>query len=431
MQVSVENGEGLERCMKVDLPPEQIEGEMDKRLREFARSARLPGFRPGQVPVKILRQRYGKKMQQGVMGDLEQSAVSPAITQENRPTGRAPTIEPEIDQRQNRYAYKATFEVLPTFELASLEGMRLKRPVAEVTDGDVDSLIERLREQRKTWEGADRPARDGDKLKVSFAGTIEGEPFEGGSAQDVEIVVGSGRMIPGFESGLIGAVRNEERTLDVRFPDDYPAEHLRGKPASFAVTVAAIEEPRLPAVDAEFAKAFGVEDGDLERFRKDVRGNMERELKQRLRARIKANAMDLLLETNQIDLPRVLIQQEIRALKDQTRQGAGGSSIELPDSLFEENARKRVALGLIIAEVVKANGIEVDPERVREAVVDMASTYEQPQEVIDFYYQSKEHLSSIESLALEDQVVDWVMSQVTVDDETSTFQDVTAQTPTA
>ena len=426
MQVSVENGEGLERRMRVDLPPEQIEGEIEKRLRELARSARLPGFRPGKVPVKIMRQRYSRQVQQEVLSELVQSTFSQAISQENlRPAG-APTIEPDIDQDEKRYAYTASFEVLPSIELGSLEGKVVKRPAVEVTDADVDALIERLREQRKTWEGVERAAQDGDKLVISFVGTMEGETFEGGTGDDVEVVLGSGRMIPGFESGLLGALPGEERTLDLQFPENYRAEHLRSKDVSFSVSVKSVAEPVLPEVDAELAKAFGIDDGDLIRFRLDVRGNMERELKQRVQARIKASAMDLLLEVNQVDLPKVLIEEEIRTLKKQTRESAGGSSVELPDNLFEANARRRVALGLIIAEVVKVNGIEVDPRRVREAVEDMASTYEQPQEVIDFYYQSKEHLASVESLALEDQVVDWVMSQATVEDEVSTFQEMTA-----
>jgi trigger factor len=422
----VQSGEGLERRMTVGLAQEAIDSEVEKRLRDFARSARLPGFRPGKVPVKVLRQRYGQRLRQEVVGEMVQSSFSQAVAQENlRPAG-APHIEPEIDETGGRYGYTATFEVLPSFELGSLEGKVIKQPVAEVTDADLDALIGRLREQRKTWSPVERAAQSGDKVTISYEGSVDGESFPGGSGKDVEIELGTGRMIPGFESGLVGAAAGEERTLELMFPGDYRAEQLAGKAATFAVTVHEVAEPVLPELDAEFAKSFGVEDGDLERFRNDVRTNMERELKQRIEGRMKQQTMDLLLQANPIELPQVLVTQEIGALREQTSQGIkGSSSFQLPDSLFEEQARRRVALGLIIAEVVKANGIQVDPKRVREAVEDMASTYEDPQEVIDFYYKNKQHLASFESLALEGQVVDWVRERVTVEDEPTSFHAVT------
>lgn len=428
MQVSVESGEGLERRMTVGLEPERIDTEVDKRLREFARTARLPGFRPGKVPVKILRQRYGGHLRQEVFGELIQSSFSEALAQEElRPAG-APQIEPELDESAKRYAYTAVFEVLPQFELAALEGKTLKRPVSEVRDEDLDAMVKRLREQRKAWNPVERPAETGDQLTISFAGTVDGEPFDGGSGEDTKIELGSGRMIPGFEDGLVGAQAGDERRLDLQFPDEYHAEHLKGKPVVFEVRVGEVAEGVLPEVDAELAKQFGVADGDLDKFHADVRQNMERELKERVEARVKNQAMDLLLEANQIDLPSVLITQETKALKDQMRQNMnmGASSFELPDELFQDQARRRVALSLIIAEVIKANDINVDQDRVREAVEDMASTYEQPQEVIDYYYSKKEHLVSVESLTLENQVVDWVLDQAIVEDEVTTFQELTA-----
>jgi trigger factor len=426
MQVSLESGEGLERRMTVGLPPERVEAEIDKRLREIARTARLPGFRPGKVPVKILRQRYSGQLQREVFGELVQSSFSEALSQEHlRPAG-APRIEPHIDADEKHYAYTAIFEVLPQFELGSVAGRTLKRPVAEVTESDVDAMVERLRVQRKAWKAVERPAQDGDRLIIAFTGAVDGEAFDGGQGEDVQVELGSGRMIPGFEAGLAGVAAGDQRQLDLRFPEDYHAEKVKGKAVRFDVNVKSVEEPVLPEVDEEFARAFGVEDGDVGRFRQDVRQNMERELKQRITGRIKHQAMDLLLAANPIDLPGVLIKEEIRALKEQARQSAGGGRLELPDNLFEESARRRVALGLVIAEVVKANGIKVDPERVRAAVEDMASTYEHPQEVVNFYYKSKEHLASFESLALEEQVVDWVLGQAQVEDEPMSFQQLTA-----
>lgn len=428
MQVSVESGEGLERRMTVGLPAEKIEAEVEKRLRDYARSARLPGFRPGKVPVKILRKRYGGQLKQEVFGELVQSSFGEALSQESLLPAGAPRIEPAIDEAQNQFAFTAVFEVLPEFELGSLEGKSIKRPQAEVLGTDVEEMIERLRTQRKTWNEVDRPAQDGDKLTIAFVGTMDGEAFQGGSSDSAELELGSGRMIPGFESGLIGAKAGDQRTLDLSFPDDYSGEHMRGKPVSFAVTVKSVAEPVLPDVDAEFARAFGVEDGDVERFREDVRNNMARELKQRIQSRLKNEVMDLMMEVNPIDLPRVLVKEEIKTLKNQARQSIGGGRMELPDELFEESARRRVALGLIIAEVVKANNIQIDQDRVRAAVEEMASTYEEPEEVVEYYYKNKEHLRSVESLTLEDQVMDWVLEQVSVEDEPATFKQLTDTT---
>jgi len=429
MQVSVESGEGLQRRMTVGLESEQIDAEVERRLREFARSARMSGFRPGKVPVKILRQRYGGQMRKEVFGDLMKESFPEALAQEELQPVGAPQIEPEIDESAKRYAYTAVFEILPQIELSALEGKTLKRPVAEVTDADLDTMLTRLREQRKTWQRAERPARSGDRLRISFTGSVDGEPFEGGSGEDKEIELGLGRMIPGFEDGLLGAQAGDERRLDLQFPQQYPAEHLKGKPVVFDVRVSEVGEPVLPELDGDFAKEMGVADGDLDGFRSDVRRNMERELKERINARIKNQAMDLLLEMNKFDLPNVLVEQEIAGLKRQTRQKLGGGNIELPDDLFQQQARRRVALGLIFAEVVKTNSIQVDPERVREAVEDMASTYEHPQQVIDYYYSNKQHLASVESLTLESQVVDWVLDQVTVVDEPTTFDELGALAP--
>lgn len=425
MQVSVETGEGLERKMRIDLPFERIQGEVDKRLQQIARNARLPGFRPGKVPMKLLRQRYGEQVQQEVFGELVESSFSEAVANEAlRPAGM-PRIEPEIDRAENRFGYTAVFEVLPQFELASLSGKVVKRPMAQVTDGDLEAMIERLRTQRKSWRPAERPAQRGDRLTVDYTGTVDGEAFEGGSSSGRQLELGSGRMIPGFEDGLIGASVGETRNLEITFPEDYHAEQLAGKPARFEVTVNAVDEPMLPEVDAEFARSFGVEDGDVDRFRADVRANMERELKQRIKARIKEAAMDVLVAENAIDIPSVLVSAEVRSLKDQMRQNLGGGRMELPDNLFEVSARRRVALGLIIAEIVKKNGITASPASVRVAVEDMASTYEQPQEVVDFYYGDRKRLAPVESLVLEDQVVDWVLGQVAVEDEAMTFEQLT------
>ena len=421
MQVSVETGEGLERRMKVDLPFEQIAVEVEKRLQKLGRSARMPGFRPGKVPMKVLRQRYGDAVHQEVFGELVESSFSEALMQESlRPAGM-PRIEPEIDPVEQRFGYTAIFEVLPQVEVASLAGRVVKSPVAEISEEDVDAMILRLRRQHATRKAVERAAATGDLLTISFVGTLDGEPFEGGSATGVKLELGSGRMIPGFEDGLIGACAGEQRTLDLVFPDPYQAEHLAGKPVRFEVTVETVEETVLPEVDATFIETFGVADGDIARFRRDVRQNMEREMKQRLDARRKDAVMDLLLEAHEIELPAVLVQEEIRAMKGQMLETFGSTDVDLPDALFDEAAKRRVSLGLLIGEIVKRQGLRPDAQRVRAAVEENASTYEHPQSVVDYFYSDPKHLASVEGLVLEGQVVDWVLGQIEVEEEVLTF----------
>ncbi|MCG6943370.1 MAG: trigger factor [Thiohalocapsa sp.] len=425
MQVTVEAGEGLARRMTVELPADDVEQQVDQRLRDVARQARLPGFRPGKVPMRVLRQRFAESVRGEVLGEMVQSSFSQAVAeQELRPAGR-PEIEPDIDADGRRYAYTASFEVLPEIELHDLGGMRIVRPVAEVADADVDRMIERLREQRKTFADVDRGAQEGDRLTISFVGSIDGEPFEGGSAERRPLVLGKGEFIPGFEQQLEGAGAGEERVVEVTFPEDYPAERLAGRAAQFQVTVEAVAEPRLPEVDADFMAAFGIGDGDMEHFRADVRSNMERELRQRIEAKVKNAVMDALIEANPVELPAVLVAEEIQALKGQTRQAVGAGSMELPDELFADSAQRRVKLGLVVAEVVKRHDLTPAPERVRALVEEMAATYERPEEVIEYYYADPRRLSSVEALAMEEMVVERMLESADVVEEESTFDALT------
>ncbi|KXX64488.1 trigger factor [Marichromatium gracile] len=426
MQVSVESGEGLERRVKVELPSEQITNAVDQRLQQLARSAKLPGFRPGKVPMKLVRKRYGAQVLEEVFGEQVQASFYEALTQESlRPAGQ-PEVEPEIDVEAGRFAYVATFEVMPEVELAALEGRALKRPVCELAETDLDALIERLRDQHKTWSPVERAAEQGDQLTISFAGTIDGEAFEGGSAADVELELGSGRMIPGFEDGLVGAAAGETRTVEVTFPEEYQVEALAGKPASFEITVSQVAEPTLPEVDGEFVKRFGIEDGDVERFKNDVRENMARELKQRLEARTKEAVMDLLMEANPVEVPQALVRDEIASMQEEMRRSVGAQGeVQLPDALFEEPARRRVALGLIIGELVKQNELKADQDRVQAMLDEMAATYENPQAVIDYYKAERGRMAALEAAVLESQVVDLVLGQVTVEDEQTSFEALT------
>lgn len=428
MQVSVQSGEGLERRMTVELPAEDLDRQVEERLKRMARTVRIDGFRPGKVPMKILRSRYLAQVRHEVFAELVESSFGRLVGQEQlHPAGR-PRIEPDVDPESNRYAYTAVFEVLPKIELMPLTEVSVRRPQGEVTDADVDEMIERLRKQRQTWHDVERPAQDGDQVTLSFQGTLEGEPFEGGSANQIPLVLGSGSMVPGFETGLLGTAPGETRTLPIQFPDDYRVPHLAGKSAQFQVEVHRVAEPVLPELDATLARSFGVEDGDLERFRQDIRANMERELKQRIAAKVKEQAMDALLGAHSIELPQVLVEEEIDRLRQQLSQdigrGGNGGKLDLPRQLFEGQAQRRVGLGLLIAEVVRTQGIKVDQERVKSTIAELASTYEFPEQVVEFYRTNREQRLAVENLVLEGQVVDWVLEQVQVEDVPSSFQEI-------
>lgn len=425
MQVSVESGEGLERRMTVELPAERVDSEVDKRLKRLAKTVKMHGFRPGKVPFKIVRQQYGGQVYQEVFGELVESTYGEALQQESLMPAGMPRIEPVEGQKEGTMAYRAVFEVMPDVKLAKLEG-KVKKPVSEVADQDMDAMMDKLREQRKTWSAVDRAAQDGDQVTINFTGTIDGEVFEGGEGKGIPLVLGSNSMIDGFESGLVGANKEETRTLDLKFPEEYGAENLAGKDVSFEVEVTEVSEPVLPEVNDEFARNFGVEEGGLDKLKQDIRENMERELKQRIKASIKNQAMDILFDSNPIEVPAALVDQEIDALKKQTlarMQQAG--NIDLPRELFEEQAKRRVVLGLVIAEVVKENNIEVDQERVKKMIEEIAAGYEKPEEVVDHYYNNREQLTSIENVVLEDQVVDWLLEQVEVEDEHKSFSEMT------
>jgi trigger factor len=426
MQVSVESGEGLERRMRVELPAEQVDQEVEKRLQRIARTAKMNGFRPGKVPLSVVRRRFGGQVRQEVYGELIQSSYSDALKEQNLHPAGEPQIEPGPDSDSATFAYTAVFEVFPEFQLAALDQLAVRRPLVEIADTDVDRMVEKLRRQHVTWKDVERGAADGDLVKVSFQGKVDGEPFEGGEGEDVAVVLGSKRMIPGFEDALIGAAAGESRNLDLQFPEDYRVENLAGKPVTFEVQVISVSEPELPEVDDEFVRRFGVEEGGVEAFYRDVRASMQRELDQKIRTRVKSQVMDGLLEAHHFDVPKALVDREVERMQQEARSkvAASGqpSGLQLPAELFQEQARRRVTLGLVIGRLIQSNGIKVDGERVRRTIEDHASSYEQPQEVIDWYYSNREYLSSVESVVMEDQVVDWVVGQAQVEDEKMSFE---------
>ncbi len=425
MQVSVETGEGLQRRMTVELSTDDVSSEVEKRLQDMSGNIRMDGFRPGKAPMRLLRQRYGHSVRQDVIGEMIQPTFFKAAHQENLKPAGMPTID-ELDVGAARYV--AVFEVLPEFELKGLDGVEIKRPQVNVADSDVDAMVARLRGQRATWETVERAAAMGDQITMDFVGKINGEAFEGGSGEDTPIVLGSNSLIDGFEEGLVGLSAGDQKNLELTFPDDYRAEHLAGQESVFEITVKSVQEKTLPELDEAFIKAFGVESGDQADFLADIRKNMEHELNQKVKSTVKERALDALLEKNTIDVPQALIDQEAEEVRNQTREkmrhqySGHQGQLELPVDLFKEQAKRRVTLGLLVADIIETNEIKLDASRVQSTIEELAQTYADPQSVIDHYQKDEEARSSLESLVLEDQVVDWLLAQAKLEDESSSFE---------
>lgn len=428
MQVSVESGEGLEKRLMVDLPAERVTAAMDKRLKDLARHVRLDGFRPGKVPMRTIKQRFGEQVRHETYNALIQETLYEAASQEQLMPAGEPQIELRDVAEEGGLGYTATFETMPEVKVAELSGQSLNRPVAEVGESDIDEMIDKLRSQRTIWNDVERGAKDGDTVHMDFKGMIDGEVFEGGSAENAPLVLGSGSMIEGFEAGLLGVNAGETRTLEVKFPDDYRAEKLAGNDAVFDVKVLRVAEPQLPEIDEDFVKAFGVKEGSVEALRADVAKNMRQELKQKLRSVTKERVMDVLIAANPMDIPKALVNQEAERMKQQMvqdmQQRGQSSGVDLPASLFEEPARRRVHLGLLVAEIIAQNKLQAEEDKLREVIAEFAESYEDPQEVIDYYMQDQNARKSIENLVLENEVVDWALGQVEVNDETKSFSEV-------
>lgn len=422
MQVSVEAGEGLERKLKIQIPTETVDMQVESRLKSMLPRVKIDGFRPGKVPLKVVKQHYGEQVFQEVAGELIQNSFRDALTQENLNPAGDPSISTDGIKQGEPLEFTATFEVYPDIELAPVAGMKLELIKSSVVDADVDNMIDTLRKQRTSWNVVERAAGDDDKVVIDFKGMIDGEAFDGGSADDVPVVIGSGSMIPGFEDNLKGLGAGDETTFKVTFPDDYNAEQFAGKEAEFAVSVKTVEESSLPDVDEEFARSFGVEDGSTEKLRGDIHGNMERELNNRLRTEMKNAVMDKLVEKNPIDVPAAIVQQEAETLQKQTAAQVPGS--EQPVEAYMGDAARRVKLGLILAEVVKTAAIQPDAEKVRERVESMSKDYEDPDEFVRYYQSNPQLLRGIETLVMEDMVVDWIVDQAEVNETERSFDDL-------
>ncbi len=425
MQVSVETTGSLERTMKVRVPAEQVEREVDARLKKVARTAKIKGFRPGKIPRKVVEKRYGGQVRQEVLSELLQKSYSEALQQEQLQPAGGPRIETDEAEAGKDFAYTAVFEVFPKIELAKVEGLAFERPTVEIQEEDVDEMLERLRTQRADWGPVERAAAEGDRVKVDFIGRIDGEPFEGGEGKDVPVVLGEGQMLGDFEQGIYGLKPGGSQTVPVTFPSDYRNESLAGKTAEFTVTAIAVEEKILPDVDEEFAKAFGIEDGSLETLRTEVRENMQRELDERIKAQLKRQALDQLVDQNPVELPDSLIQQEIQALQQEAmrRMGTEDPQQAPPADAFRDGARRRVAVGLLINALISRESIQVDPQRVMEQIESMAANYEQPEEVIRLYQSQPRLRSQIEMAVLEEQVTEWLVEHGEVADTPKVFRD--------
>lgn len=426
MQVSVENSGTLERKMTVQVPAERLEQEVDNRLKNMARTVRIAGFRPGKVPYKVVQQRYGKQVQLEVANELMSSTFQEALNQEGlRPAGGPKKIEPKAIERGEALEYTAVFEVYPEFSPAPLDDVEIEKPVTEINEQDVDSMLDKLRKQRATWETVDRAAAQGDQVVVDFKGTIDGEAFDGGEGTDMTVEIGSGRMIAGFEEGLIGLKAGDEKVLDLTFPEDYHSEALAGKSVKFEVKVKQVSESKMPEIDEDFAASLGVAEGGVEALRAEVQRNMERELDNALKAVIKDRAFEALLQKNEIEVPESLIEEEVDRLSQEMQMQMGqNQNINLPRELFHDKAKRRVMLGLIIGEVVKANNIQVDQDRMRSLIENIAASYENPDEVVQWYYGNQEAMASAQTLVLEDQVVDWIMEQAKVVEKPCAFDEL-------
>jgi len=429
MQVSVEATGALERRLTITVDDARINEAVQQRLKKLSQTVKVNGFRAGKVPFQIVQQQYGQQVRQEVMGDVVQSSYLEAIQKEKLRPASYPNIETKTLKPGEGFTYVATFEVYPELAAVKCAGVAVEKPLVTIGDADLNIMIETIRKQHHNWESVTRTVKEGDRVIMDFNGMSEGKPIAGGQGKAYPVEIGKGRMIKGFEEGLVGMQAGEEKELALNFPENYHAKELAGKPALFQVRVIAVEESVPPADDSELAKRLGIAEGSVEKMRAEIRQNMQRELDIAVQAKVKQAVMDALLQANPLDIPNALIEDEAKHLAEQMannllRQGMSQEQVQLSPSVFTEQAKRRVALGLILAEIIKKQGMQAEPSRVRAKVDDIATPYERPQEVVAWYYGDKQRLAEVESLVLEDQVVIWVLSQANVVDKTMTFSEI-------
>ena len=434
MQVTSEAVSGIARRLNVSVPTSRVNEQFEARLKRTAKTAKINGFRPGKVPLNVVRREYGAGIYQEVVNDVIRDTVFEAIQQEKINAVGMPNID-KVENKEDALVYEATVEIYPEVEVKAFDSLEIERKASEVNDKDVDQMIENLQKQRQTWAETKGMAKKDMQVTFDFEGTVDGEKFEGGTAEDFKLVLGSGRMIPGFEDGIVGMKKGEEKVIDVTFPEDYQAENLAGKAAQFKITVKLVEKPKLPEIDAEFLKTFAVtEEEGVEKLKADVRKNMDREVKNGLRNQVKSATFDALVAANDVEIPSAMLAQEIDRQRQQMIQqftqqfGAQGAqafdSSMLPDDLFKEQAEKAVKLGVLVSKVLADAKIEVDPARVEAYINDMASSYEDPTEVIEYFKNDKQQRAQIEAVVLEDQIVDHILAAAKVTDTDVSYEEL-------
>ena len=430
MQVSIESLEGLQRKLTVQVPSDKIANAIEQKLKQISKTVKMDGFRPGKVPARVVRQTYGAQIRQEVMGDMIESSYREAIIQEKlRPAGMPEIVPLKEAADKEGLAYSATFEVYPEITAVELDSIEIEKPVAEVSDEDLDNMIKKLTEQRKEWSEVDRAAAEGDQVLCDFEGSIDGEAFSGGSGKDMAVEIGAGKMLKEFEDGLSGMSKGEQKTIDVHFPEDYHGKDVAGKTAQFALSVTSVSESKIPELNEELIKSFGVEDGSLDAFKQDIKQNMEKELAQKIRTGLKNKVMSELLTKNEVLAPKALVDDEVRNLKVQMAQNMGQEGAKMnpdsfPDDIFREEGAKRVKLGLLVGELIKIEKISLDQARLNSVLQDMAASYDEPRQVVEYYTKNKEARANLEGMVLEDQVVDYILEKAKVSDKPSSFDEL-------
>lgn len=429
MQVSVETTQGLERRVNITVPAATLDNEVKSRLRDVAKRQRIDGFRPGKAPISIIQKRFGLAVLQEVASEQMQRAFYEAIIEHKLTPAGAPTFAPEALESGKDLAFTATFEIYPEVTVAALDKVEVTKPVVEISEDDLNKMLETLRKQHAKWEASDAAAASGDRVTIDFVGSIDGEEFEGGKASNFVLELGQGRMIPGFEDDIIGKKAGEAVTVNVTFPEEYHAENLKGKAANFAVTVNKVEQQVLPELNDEFAALFGLTEATVDALKAEVRKNMERELKQTIKGKVKEQVIKGLLATNEVEVPKALIASEVDVLRQQAMQRFGQNVNpkqlpELPASLFEEQAKDRVKVGLLLGEIIKTNSLKVDEAKVQELIDNVASAYEDPAEVVAYYKGNKELMQSMRNVALEEQAIEVVLASAKVTEQAAAFDEI-------
>jgi len=427
LQVSLEKSDGLKRILTVEVPSEQITSEVTKRLKKVAKTAKIKGFRKGKVPMPVIKQNYGEAVKHEVIGDVMQKSYAEAIQQQDIVPAGNPSIDADEYKDGESFTYKATIEVYPEVELADLSNIKVEKLDAEIQESDVDMIIDNMRSQKANWETVNRVSRKADRVVIDFEGKVDGEVFEGGKAENTPVVIGEGRMLPDFESGVVGLKAGETKDIEVGFPEDYHAENLKGKTATFEISVISVEEKVLPTIDEEFAKEFGVESGDVDQLRTEVRENMQKELENTIEAKLKDQVMDAILINNEIDVPEALVGQEIHNLQHDWMQRMGlpnDHSYHPPAEQFTEDAKKRVRLGLLLGELVKQEDIKVEDADLDAQLDKLTDGYEDVAAIKQAYKAQPKFMQQIHMMALEAKVVDFVTAKGTVTEATTTFQEI-------